>query len=131
MRVMLAALAATLTIAAWPAAARAATCDDFSTQAAAQRAANTRDPDDDGVYCENLPCPCHTRSWEPAPAHSSGSAPSLVVRKAEARPLRFSVRGRRGALPAGWSATGPGVHARRVNQGQHVAFIEHPGTHEL
>jgi len=33
-------------------------CSDFSTQADAQRAANTRDGDGDGVYCESLPCPC-------------------------------------------------------------------------
>ena len=33
-------------------------CSDFATQAAAQRAANTRDADGDGVYCESLPCPC-------------------------------------------------------------------------
>ena len=33
-------------------------CSDFSNQAAAQRAANTRDADGDGVYCESLPCPC-------------------------------------------------------------------------
>jgi hypothetical protein len=33
-------------------------CSDFSNQAAAQRAANTRDGDGDGVYCESLPCPC-------------------------------------------------------------------------
>ena len=33
-------------------------CSDFATQADAQRAANTRDGDGDGVYCESLPCPC-------------------------------------------------------------------------
>lgn len=33
-------------------------CSDFATQADAQRAANTRDADGDGVYCESLPCPC-------------------------------------------------------------------------
>jgi hypothetical protein len=41
-----------------PARASAAACADFSNQAAAQRAANTRDADVDGVYCERLPCPC-------------------------------------------------------------------------
>jgi hypothetical protein len=35
------------------------TCADFPNQAAAQRAANTRDGDGDGIYCdEALPCPC-------------------------------------------------------------------------
>jgi len=41
-----------------PSATAAATCSDYSNQAAAQRAADTRDPDGDGVYCESLPCPC-------------------------------------------------------------------------
>src|SRR3954463_9074790 len=41
-----------------PAGARAATCSDYSTQADAQRAADTRDADGDGIYCESLPCPC-------------------------------------------------------------------------
>jgi hypothetical protein len=36
----------------------AATCSDYSTQQAAQNAADTRDPDGDGIYCEDLPCPC-------------------------------------------------------------------------
>ena len=38
--------------------AAGATCADYPTQAAAQRAADTRDADGDGVYCESLPCPC-------------------------------------------------------------------------
>src|SRR2546423_57220 len=41
-----------------PSAARAATCADYPNQAAAQRAADTRDADGDGIYCEDLPCPC-------------------------------------------------------------------------
>jgi hypothetical protein len=43
---------------ALPAGASAATCADYSNQAAAQRAADTRDADGDGIYCESLPCPC-------------------------------------------------------------------------
>jgi hypothetical protein len=35
-----------------------ATCSDYSNQADAQRAKDTRDADGDGVYCESLPCPC-------------------------------------------------------------------------
>ena len=41
-----------------PGTASAATCDDYANQAAAQRAADTRDADGDGIYCEALPCPC-------------------------------------------------------------------------
>src|SRR4051794_23603788 len=36
----------------------AAVCADYPNQAAAQHAADTRDADGDGVYCESLPCPC-------------------------------------------------------------------------
>ena len=35
--------------------ATAATCADYDTQAEAQRAADTRDGDGDGRYCESLP----------------------------------------------------------------------------
>lgn len=38
--------------------ASAAVCADHSTQAEAQQAADTRDADGDGLYCEALPCPC-------------------------------------------------------------------------
>jgi type II secretory pathway pseudopilin PulG len=44
--------------AAGPAAHVAAVCADYSSQAAAQQAADTRDADGDGIYCESLPCPC-------------------------------------------------------------------------
>ena len=47
-------------VALLPAPADAATCGDYSNQAAAQRAADTRDADGDGIYCESLPCPCAT-----------------------------------------------------------------------
>lgn len=36
----------------------AATCADYATQAAAQQAADTRDADGNGIYCQSLPCPC-------------------------------------------------------------------------
>src|SRR4051812_50133467 len=41
-----------------PVAHAAATCADYPNQAAAQRGADTRDGDGDGIYCESLPCPC-------------------------------------------------------------------------
>jgi len=34
-----------------PVARASATCDDYSNQADAQRAADTRDADGDGIYC--------------------------------------------------------------------------------
>lgn len=54
--------------------AQAAVCADFSNQAAAQSAANTRDADGDGIYCESLPCPCSTKRAGAVP-------PSAPVRK--------------------------------------------------
>jgi hypothetical protein len=52
-------LGALIAIALWPAASTAqpptahaaATCDDYANQAEAQRAADTRDGDGDGIYC--------------------------------------------------------------------------------
>ncbi len=41
-----------------PIAHASAVCADYPNQAAAQRAADTRDADGDGIYCESLPCPC-------------------------------------------------------------------------
>lgn len=54
-----------------PRAHAAAVCADFPNQAAAQRAHNTRDGDHDGVYCEDLPCPCAG----PGRPHRHGSRP--------------------------------------------------------
>ncbi len=51
-----------------PSAAQAVTCADFTTQASAQYAGNTRDGDGDGIYCEALPCPCSTAPPGTSPA---------------------------------------------------------------
>src|SRR3954454_11226330 len=59
--------------AAPPIARAAAVCADYPNQAAAQRAADTRDSDSDGVYCESLPCPCA------APGSTGGGAPKAPV----------------------------------------------------
>jgi hypothetical protein len=56
--------------------ALAATCADYPNQAAAQAAADTRDADRDGIYCESLPCPCSTASPAPEP---SSSAPASTT----------------------------------------------------
>ena len=79
-----------------PGSASAATCSDYSTQAEAQRAADTRDADGDGVYCESLPCPCATGSGSAAPSAPSSKPPVIVIRpRGCSRPksvqrLRFS-----------------------------------------
>jgi hypothetical protein len=73
-----------------PVARASATCADYANQAAAQRAADTRDGDGDGIYCESLPCPCSTGSGggaSPTPTPSptpSCSKPSAV------QPIGFS-----------------------------------------
>jgi hypothetical protein len=41
-----------------PIARAASVCANYPNQAAAQRAADTRDGDGDGIYCETLACPC-------------------------------------------------------------------------
>src|SRR3954470_24460062 len=54
---------------AGPGARVAATCSDYSTQADAQRAADTRDTDGEGIFCQALPCPClPPGSGNPPPA---------------------------------------------------------------
>ena len=73
-------IATLASLALLPAPASAATCADYSNQAAAQRAADTRDADGDGIYCESLPCPCATGGGgggggggnTPAPAPAPG-----------------------------------------------------------
>src|SRR5436190_1854663 len=63
-----------------PAQATAATCSDYSNQAEAQRAADTRDADGDGVYCESLPCPCLK------PGQSGGTPKPKPQRRRRAAP---------------------------------------------
>jgi hypothetical protein len=97
MRTALVALGAVIGALLLPAGASAATCSDYATQADAQRAADTRDADGDGVYCESLPCPClgagggSTPPAPPAPppAPPPPSAPSCS-RPSSVQLLRFS-----------------------------------------
>lgn len=67
MRATFLVIAALTALALLPSAASAAVCADFTNQAAAQAAGNTRDADHDGVYCESLPCPCSKGSLPSAP----------------------------------------------------------------
>src|SRR3954454_16680634 len=69
--------AAVLAVVAVPAGARAATCAGHATQADAQRAADTRDADGDGIYCESLPCPC----LKPGDSSGGGGASSSPPRR--------------------------------------------------
>ena len=88
MKTSLLAIAALIALALVPSPASAATCADYSNQAEAQRAADTRDGDGDGLYCESLPCPCSTGGGStapppppaPPPHRTSCSKPSTVQR---------------------------------------------------
>jgi len=80
-----------------PGSASAATCADHATQADAQRAADTRDADGDGIYCESLPCPCGSGGDSIAPPPPPPPAPpppppstSSCTRPASVQRLRFS-----------------------------------------
>jgi hypothetical protein len=75
--------------------AEAATCSDYATQAAAQRARDTRDADGDGVYCEPLPCPCANGN------SGGGGAPRPVA----SHSTTTSCTRPRGVVPIGFSAT--------------------------
>jgi hypothetical protein len=111
-----------------------ATCADHPNQAAAQRAADTRDPDGDGLYCESLPCPCLAPAPSqapptpsPAPSHPSPSRPTATptcTTPLGVQPISFSktkypsIRHHfRAALRRGWPRTlilnRPGADARR------------------
>src|SRR4051812_31469243 len=63
-----------------PVARAASPCSDYPNQAAAQRAADTRDGDGDGLYCEALPCPC-LKAGE-----TGGSAPAPTPTPAPTQP---------------------------------------------
>ncbi len=75
-----------------PASASAATCSDHSTQAAAQRAADTRDGDGDGIYCESLPCPCLKPGDSPSPPapRPAPAAKPACVKTGTVQPIGFS-----------------------------------------
>lgn len=91
---------AVLVLACLPGPAEAATCADYSSQAAAQRAADTRDGDADGVYCETLPCPCASGRTEPSsaspaakpirPVRRESSDPAGCIRPTRVQPIGFS-----------------------------------------
>lgn len=75
---VLALVLATAAVASRPQARVASTCSDYSTQAAAQRAADTLDPDHDGIYCESLPCPCLKPGEAQQPSTPPATRPSCV-----------------------------------------------------
>jgi hypothetical protein len=109
-----------------PVAHAAATCADYSDQAAAQQAADTRDADGDGIYCESLPCPCSNAAGgatKPAPANptptTSCTKPSSVQNITFSSPKYPTIRQHfLKALRKGWPrilvVNRPGADARRT-----------------
>jgi Deoxyribonuclease NucA/NucB len=103
-----------------PRAVAAASCRDYPNQAAAQRAADTRDPDGDGIYCESLPCPCSSAAGggnPPAPKPSC-SKPSGVQSISFSATKYPHIRAHfRAAVRKGWPRTlvlnRPGADKRR------------------
>lgn len=81
-RVVLGGLVAIVAGLASASPASAATCDDYGSQAEAQRAADTRDPDGDGIYCESLPCPC----LRPGSSGGGGGGTDKPRRRAKPKP---------------------------------------------
>jgi hypothetical protein len=112
-----------------PSSATAATCSDYATQAAAPRAADTRDADGDGIYCESLPCPCLKPGSSSPPAPPAPPPPPAAPKSSCSRPstvqrLRFSSSKYRNikahtlaAIAKGWPrilvVNRPGKDARR------------------
>lgn len=111
-----------------PVAHASAVCADYPNQAAAQRAADTRDGDGDGIYCESLPCPClkpgSGTSPTPTPTPQAPPKDSGCQRPSGVQPISFSAtkypnikRHTEQAIAKGWPRTlvltRPGADARR------------------
>jgi hypothetical protein len=92
-RVTLLLIVALGAVATNPATSSAATCADYSNQAAAQQAADTRDADGDGIYCESLPCPCQ----KPGQGGGGVGAPSPPHRQTAPTPKATPMLQRVGA----------------------------------
>jgi hypothetical protein len=83
-------LAGTLLLALGASPAQAKSCADYPNQAAAQRAADTRDADGDGIYCESLPCPCLKKAGGNSGGGNSGSSPQGCIRPRGVQSIGFS-----------------------------------------
>jgi hypothetical protein len=101
--------------------AHASTCADYTTQAAAQKAHDTRDADGDGLFCEALPCPCLTPGAPPPapaapPAVTAPATTVLGVSRALHPVSKRSGCRTRGPLPD--RACTPGARFTRVTRRQ-------------
>jgi len=95
-----------------PAVASAKSCSAYPNQAAAQRAADTRDANHNGIYCESLPCPCLKKGGK-TPSSGGTSNPEVGCSKPSGvQNLSFSAtkypnirRHTLNAIRAGWPTT--------------------------
>jgi endonuclease YncB( thermonuclease family) len=99
-------LAAASAVTASPASA--AVCADYANQAAAQQAADTRDADHDGIYCEALPCPCSS---------AAGGSDDAARRQAAAERKRQAAARRRAATRRRAAEHQERVARQRVERG--------------
>ncbi len=97
---------------ALPAAASAKSCSAYPNQAAAQRAADTRDGDGDGIYCESLPCPCLKNGVKQPASNPTPNSEAGCQRPSGVQNIGFSATKYRNirrhfleALRSGWPAT--------------------------
>ncbi len=97
---------------ALPAAASAKSCSAYPNQAAAQRAADTRDGDGDGIYCESLPCPCLKNGVKQPVSNPTPNSEVGCQRPSSVQNIGFSATKYRNirrhfleALRRGWPAT--------------------------
>jgi endonuclease YncB( thermonuclease family) len=67
-------------LSATTAPAAAAVCADHANQREAQLAKDTRDADNDGIYCEALPCPCLDASESSGNGGGGSSKPAPAPR---------------------------------------------------
>lgn len=91
-------LVALIALAVWPTASTAdgpiahaaAVCADYPNQKAAQEAADTVDGDGDGIYCEDLPCPCSTKAGGGDDNGGGGSGTQSCTKPRRVQRLVFS-----------------------------------------
>jgi hypothetical protein len=84
-----AAIALVVLVGATSSGAALQTCSEFPNQAAAQRAADTRDGNGNGIYCESLPCPCSTQKTASKGSEGAGGS-SGCVRPSSVQNIPFS-----------------------------------------
>jgi hypothetical protein len=114
--------------------ASAAVCADYSNQAAAQQAGDTRDADGDGIYCESLPCPCSSaaggggQTSTPTPTRRpSVPKPVTPTRPALGRPILLGKRTKTSACHVRGALPDPACTPGAVYPGATTSVICHTG----